>query len=206
MLVIRCLEETVYNCQIFLILIRPCAKLVNENWILIVAVKEQQSAHLCHCQLEGGWWAGPSISVSEGEVGVRGAERGIRTKCSAARQCSYTAKSHAVKWLLELYSKVASYRALTFPTLAKAVNSHSQSIVYSKSHSFSCDGWEYYQLSPGMLQIQQCVYVLAKLLYNFLLVKEVLICVRHCSEFADIETMAVIGEESWWCTLFGDDL
>lgn len=44
-----------------------------------------------------------------------------------------------------------------------------------------------------MLQIQQCVYVLAKLLYNFLLV---LICVRHCSEFADIETMAVIGEES----------
>lgn len=72
MLVIRCLEETVYNCQIFLILIRPCAKLVNENWILIVAVKEQQSVHLCHCQLEGGWRAGPSISVSEGEVGVRG--------------------------------------------------------------------------------------------------------------------------------------
>lgn len=72
MLVIRCLKETVYNCQIFLILIRPCAKLVNENWILIVAVKEQQSVHLCHCQLEGGWWAGPSISVSEGEVGVRG--------------------------------------------------------------------------------------------------------------------------------------
>lgn len=205
MLVIRCLEETVYNCQIFLILIRPCAKLVNENWILIVAVKEQQSVHLCHCQLEGGWWAGPSISVSEGEVGVRGQRE--------AYEPNVALRDNAVTQQRAMQLSDCLNCTLRLPAIERSHSPHWRRLwtvtpnqLFIKSHSFSCDGWEYYQLSPGMLQIQQCVYVLAKLLYNFLLVKEVLICVRHCSEFADIETMAVIGEESWWCTLFGDDL